>query len=404
MHEFTPLAGIRVLDLTKVLAGPLCTQYLGDMGADVIKVEPCDHGDDTRRWPPFEGDDGTIFLSVNRNKRSLAVDLKSPAGRDLCHRLAKRADVVIESFGPGVAARLGVDFETLAALNPRLVYCSISGFGTVGPMREGKGYDVVLQAFSGMLSITGEPGGPPLRSPFSPVDQGTGLHALAGILAGLLERARTGRGVKVEASLFDTSVAFLAYFLQGFWQRGTEPLRVGSGHESLCPYQVFDTRDAPLILGVANDSLWRAFCEVAGQPELADRAAFATNADRVRNRAETVAVVARIMRTRTRAEWIDALGATGIPCSPVHTLGELAAHPHTEASGMVFDYTTTQRGALKGVAQPLRFNGERAAQRLPPPRLGEHTLELLREAGYSEEEVIKLVADGTVRAMGSRPA
>jgi crotonobetainyl-CoA:carnitine CoA-transferase CaiB-like acyl-CoA transferase len=210
MNRFSPLEGIRVLDFSKVLAGPQCAQYLGELGADVIKVEPVESGDDTRVWPPFEEGTGTIFLSANRNKRSLAIDLKSPEGRALCGKLAAQVDVVIESFGPGVASRLGVDFETLSKANPRLVYCSISGYGSVGPMREGKGYDVILQAFSGMLAITGEPGGAPMRSPFSPVDQGTGLHAVIGILGGLLERARTGQGVRVEASLFDTAVGFLA--------------------------------------------------------------------------------------------------------------------------------------------------------------------------------------------------
>lgn len=404
MNRFAPLQGVRVLDFSKVLAGPLCTQYLSDMGADVIKIEPCAHGDDTRLWPPFVGSDGAIFVSVNRNKRSLALDLKSPAGLEICHRLARSADVVLESFGPGVAARLGIDHPTLEGLNPRLVYCSISGFGTVGPMRDGKGYDVILQAFSGMLSITGEPGGPPLRSPFSPVDQGTGMHALAGILAGLLERARTGRGVKVEASLFDTSVAFLGYFLQGFWKRGTEPQRVGSGHESLCPYQAFETKDKPLILGVANDALWRSFCQVAGQPELAGRSEFLSNAQRVINRKQTVAVVEDIMRTRTRAEWIEVLGKAGIPCSPVHTLGELSEHPHTRESGMVFEFQSEGERALKGVAQPLRFDGERQEPRWRAPALGQHTLEVLREAQYTESEIEALLEDGVVRAAAAGSA
>ena len=263
----------------------MCTQYLADLGAEVIKVEPIGTGDDTRHWPPFENGVGTVFLSVNRNKGSLAIDLKSPAGLEACRRLAKVSDVAVESFSPGVAERLGVGYEDLKAINPRIVYCSISGYGTVGPMREGKGYDVILQAFTGMLSITGEPGGNPVRSPFSPVDQGTGLHAVIGILGGLLECKRTGHGVKVEASLFDTAVAFLGYFLQGYWQRGTEPERPGSGHESLCPYQAFETRDHPLILGVANDTLWQAFCKVANVPEIANLPQFRTGADRVQHRA-----------------------------------------------------------------------------------------------------------------------
>jgi len=403
MTRFAPLEGIRVLDFSKVLAGPQCAQYLGELGAEVTKIEPLRGGDDTRAWPPFADGEGTIFLSANRNKRSLAIDLKSPEGRAVCQRLAARADVVLESFGPGVAERLGVDHATLSALNPSLVYCSISGYGSVGPMREGKGYDVILQAFSGMLSITGEPGGAPMRSPFSPVDQGTGLHAVIGILGGILERARTGRGVKVEASLFDTSVAFLAYFLQGYWTRGTEPMRPGSGHESLCPYQVFETSDRPLILGVANDSLWVAFCRVAGTPELAAEPRFRTNADRVAHRAETVAAVAAVMTTRTRDDWLAVLDAAGIPCSPVHTLGELSAHPHTAASGMVFEYRHRSGQPLKAVATPLRIDGERPGHRCPPPALGADGEAVLREAGYSADEIDALRRRGVLPPSAPTP-
>lgn len=397
MANFKPLADVRVLDFSKVLAGPLCTQYLGDLGAEVIKVEAIDHGDDTRQWPPFEGNDGAIFLSVNRNKRSLALDLKSPAAQEIVQRLVKNADVVIESFGPGVAERLGVDYATLSAINDRIIYSSISGYGSVGPMQDGKGYDLVLQAFSGMLSITGEEGGAPMRSPFSPVDQGTGMHAAVGILAGLIERAKTGKGLTIDASLFDTAVGFLGYFLQGFWQRGTEPKRVGSGHESLCPYQVFETQDRPVILGVANDPLWRAFCEVAGEPELASRAGFATNTERVNNRDATVAIVDHIMRKRPREAWLTALGAAGVPCSPVHNLGELTNHPHTKASGMILEYHEAPRGPLRGIAQPLRFNGQRQAQTRPPPQLGQHSVEILAETGYSKTEIDKLLNDGVIR-------
>jgi crotonobetainyl-CoA:carnitine CoA-transferase CaiB-like acyl-CoA transferase len=409
----TPLAGLRVLDLSKVLAGPLCAQYLGDMGADVIKIETLVDGDETRNWPPFRVDlaltdaapedvavSGTVFLSANRNKRSLAVDLRSASGLAVIHRLAQKADVVIESFGPGAAARLGVDAPTLRALNPRLVCCNISGFGSVGPMRDGKGYDVILQAFCGMLAITGERDGPPVRSPFSPVDQATGLHALIGIQAALLERARTGEGATVEASLFDSATGFLGYFLQGYWERGTEPQRPGSGHESLCPYEAFDTADKPLILGVANDKLWRAFCKVAALEEFVDDERFRTNAARVRHRDETVALVRRALAARKRDQWIADLTAVGIPCSPLHTLGELSAHPHTRASGMVFDYEDPRRGSMHGVAQPIRFDGVRPELRRPPPAHGEHGREILIETGFSDAEIDAMSRAGAVLLRG----
>lgn len=397
----TPLNGLKVLDLSKVLAGPLCAQYLGDMGAEVVKVEAAQAGDETRHWPPFHHDaeggrTGTVFLSANRNKRSIALDLRSVGGRTAVLRLAAWADVVIDSFGPGVAKKLGIDAATLRLQNPRLVCCTISGYGSVGPMRNGKGYDVILQAFCGMLAITGERGGQPVRSPFSPVDQATGLHALIGILALLNERERSGVGGTVEAALFDTATAFLGYFLQGYWERGTEPERPGSGHESLCPYEAFETADQPLVLGVANDTLWRSFCAVAGLQSMVDDPRFRTNSDRVAHREQTVAIVRRALSTQGRDAWLTALNAAGIPCSPLHTLGELSRHPHTAASEMIREHTDAHYGALRSVSQPLRFDGERTAVRSLPPALGADGRTVLRAAGYSDDQIDQLAQSGAL--------
>ncbi|WP_338879098.1 CoA transferase [Achromobacter veterisilvae] len=375
------LQGLRVVDFSKVLAGPLCTQYLGDMGAEVIKVEPL-KGDDTRRWPPFRKDDGTVFLSVNRNKRSVALDLKSPEGREAAQRLIATADIVVESFGPGVAARLGIDYDSAAALRPDVVYCSISGFGSKGPLNKGKGYDVILQAFCGMMSITGEEDGPAVRSPISPIDQATGMHAATGILAAVVRKLRTGKGCKVEASLFDTAVGFMGYVMQSYWERGSEPRRWGSAHESLCPYQVFEASDRPLLLGVANDSLWRAFCNEAGRPGLADDPRYATNADRVHNRREVLELVSEIMRGDDRDAWIRRLARAGIPCAPIQGVGELLAHEHMAASEMIHRFADSAHGELNVVSQPLRFDGQRPRPASPPPRVGEHTGQVLAELGY----------------------
>ena len=397
--KFQPLAGIRVLDFSKILAGPLCTQYLADLGADVVKVE-APGGDDTRDWPPFEDGVGAIFQAVNRNKRGITVNLRETSGLAVAHALARDADIVVESFGPGVADRLGIGWEHLTALNPRLVYASISGYGTQGPMKDGKGYDLIAQAFTGMLSLTGEPGGPPARSPFSPIDQATGYHAVIGIMGALMQRDKTGQGVKIEASLFDSAVGLLGYFLQNYWVRGTEPERPGSGHESLCPYQAFETADAPIILGVANDGFWQAFCDLAGESALAADPQFATNGNRVANRAVLIPLIAAILKGRTRADWLAALAAHNIPSSPVNTLGELSAHPHTEASGMVL-----HDGQFQTVASPLRVDGDRLAFRMRPPALGEHSRDVLAELGYGTDEIEALINDGVVgthEAAGSR--
>jgi crotonobetainyl-CoA:carnitine CoA-transferase CaiB-like acyl-CoA transferase len=391
-----PLSNLLVLDFSKVLAGPLCTQSLGDLGADVIKVEAYPGGDDARAYPPFIGSDGTFFLSANRNKRSIALDLKTDAGRTIAHELARLADVVVESYGGGVAERLGVDYATLSENHAGLIYCSISGYGRTGPLGKAGGYDLMMQAFSGMMSITGEKGGGPTRSPFSPIDQTTGLHAYSGILAALLERGQTGKGCHVQVSLLDTSLSFLAYYFQAYWKNGTLPAKPGSAHDSICPYEAFPASDKHLILGVANDTLWLRFCEVAGLQHLANAPGFRTNAERVANYTATVAAVGAVIATRTCDEWIRILTELKIPCAPINSFLEVLNHPQTRATGMVIDYDHPSYGPMQSIAQPVLFDQQRNGPVLAPPGLGEHTLEILRKLGYSDTNIEHLLHDNVV--------
>jgi len=393
---FKPLAGLRVLDFTKVLAGPLCTQYLGDMGAEIIKVEPAEIGDETRRWPPFREGQGAVFLSVNRNKQSLAVDLKTAEGREIIHRLVPTVDIVVESYGTGVTDRLGIDYATLKALKPDLIYASISGFGRTGPRANSLGYDVILQAFSGVMSLTGEKGGGAIRSPISPIDQTTGLHAFSGILAALLQRGATGKGTQLEVSLFETAVGFLGYNLQSFWEKGVQPEKCGSGHESLCPYQAFDASDAPLMIGIANDNLWRRFCRAVGREALIEDPRFRTNPDRVANFAETVATVQAIVGARPRDEWVSLLTELSVPCAPINSLREMLDDPHTEARGIVLDYDHPTLGPMKSIAHPIVFNGTTRTVGTSPPLHGEHTRRILAGIGYDDATVDAMAAKAVV--------
>lgn len=393
-----PLKGVKVLDCTKVLAGPLCTQYLSDLGAEIFKVEPVKGGDDTRSWPPIREGFGAIFLSVNRNKKSVALDLKSADGRAVIRDLIRQSDVLLESYGTGVAERLGIDYRSAVADKPDIIHCSISGYGRTGPLSNGLGYDVILQAFSGVMSMTGEVGGGPIRSPISPIDQATGMHAMSGILAALIERSRTGKGTSLEVSLFETAVAFLGYNLQTFWEKGVEPAKCGSGHESLCPYQAFEASDAPLLIGIANDNLWGRFCRAIGREELIADPRFKTNPDRVRHFKETVALVQSIMSQRPRDEWVALMNEIGVPCAPINTLGEMQAHPHTAARGILMDYQHPTLGPMKSTAYPVVFNGETRKVKSPPPRLGEHTRDVLRGLGYDDARIDALRESGAIGA------
>ena len=391
-----PLRGIRVLDLTKVLAGPLCTQSLADLGAEIIKVEPLGMGDETRHWPPQRGGEGAVFLSVNRNKRSLALDLKSPEGLAVFKRLIAGCDVLVESFGTGVVERLGVDYDAMRQIRPDVVYCSISGFGRTGPLRDAPGYDVILQAYSGIMAMTGEAGSGPIRIPISPVDQTTGLHAFGAILAALFDREKTGQGARIEVSLYESAVSLLSYSLQIYWEKGTLPEKNGSGHESLCPYQAFETADQPILLGIANDRLWGKFCREAGLPDAAEDPRFRTNPARVANKEETVSLVQSVLRTRSGKEWVTAMRACGVPCAPINTFSDLMDDPHLAERGMFTGWQKEGQDRVRSVAYPVTLDGEKMPVRLPPPSLGENSAAILQEFGFAPAEIDGLVAAGVV--------
>lgn len=393
-----PLKDMLVLDFSKVLAGPLCGQYLGELGADVVKIEPVGSGDDTRSWLPQKKGESATFLAVNHNKRSLAVDLKTDAGRAIVHRLTERADIVLQGFGGSTASRLGVDHQTLSDLNPSLVYCEISGYGREGPLGSEPGYDVMLQAFSGMVSTMGQPGGPLARASFSPVDLGTGMLALSAVLAAVIERSRSGAGQYVDVSLLDTSMGFLSYMAQSYWLSGTVPGPMGTAHPSMCPYQSFEARNGTIMIGVGNDAQWRRFCIAADIAEKAQDPDFARNADRVERFAETVALVQRIVVERDVEDWMERLRKANVPCSPIHTLDQALDHPQVAARELVTTSEHPVLGPTRAVGLPIRFARAPRATSRPAPLLGQHTAEILAGVGYSSDEIARFMADGVVQS------
>lgn len=391
-----PLKGLKVIDLSKVLAGPLCGQYLGEYGADVIKVETPDFGDDTRRWLPQDQGESAIFLAVNHNKRSLAIDLKTADGKKVIHELVKKADIVLQGYGGGTAKKLEVDYETLSVINPRLIYCEISGYGRTGPMGNEPGYDVMLQAFSGMLSTMGVEGNY-ARASFSPVDIGTAMHGLSGVLAAVLEREHTGKGVYLEISLLDTALGFMTYMAQSYWRTGINPKPMGTAHPSMSPYQAFDASDGTVMIGAGNDAQWKRFCAVAGLEGYVDHPDFATNAIRMKNLTKTQALVQEAVRNRTVAEWIVLLTKAKVPCAPIHTLGEALNHPQVEARGLIVDSVHPTLGALKNIGHSVRYQNKDRRAFSPPPLHGEHSDAILTEAGFSDDYIRHLKQSGTVR-------
>ncbi len=369
----TPLRNIKVLDLSRVLAGPLCAQSLGDLGAEVIKVETVGLGDESRTWPPFYEGTATAFTSANRNKKSISLNLKDPAGQQILHRLVAETDVVIESAATGVSARLGADYDTLRKINNKLIYCTISGFGRDEPAQDKRGYDVILQAYSGMMSFIGEPDTGAVRIPFSPIDQATGYHATTGVVAALIERGQTGQGALVEVSLLDTVVSFLGYVIQAYVAEGKLPVPAGSGHPGIAPYQVFQAADKPVLIGVANDKLWAAFCRVFARPDLADDPRFHTNQERVTHRAAVVAVVQEVVKDSPAAD--------------------LLADPQIIARGLVQEMG---QSGLPGTVLPIRFNNESRSLGNPSPALGQDTDAILEELGYSYADRQALLVAGTI--------
>ena len=396
-----PLEGLFVLDLSKTLAGPFCTMNLGDMGADVVKVEEPTRGDETRQWSPYWDGQSCFYLSVNRNKRNIAVNLKHPEGAAVVKKLAAKADVMIESFRTGTTEKMGLGYDDIRAMNPRVIYCGISGFGRTGPLRQKGGYDLMVQAYSGLMSTTGEPDRTPLRIGFSLVDITCGWVAYGGIMTALYQREKTGKGQYVEASLLEGMVSAASYHIVNYLGTGNVPGPLGQGHPSLAPYQMFPSKDGRVMLGAANDGLWNKFCEVTGRTDLSDDPRFQTNLDRVTHRSALIPILEALFQTKTTDEWVALLEAAGIPNSPVNTIANLVHDPQIAHRNMLVDVPHPTVPGLRAPATPMKLSDGPSSVRRHPPENGEHTEEILLEFGYSKEDIADLETSGAVKQMRS---
>ena len=394
-----PLASLRIVDLSRIVAGPLATQIFGDYGAEIIKIEQPGLGDDSRQWaPPVAPDDSpTYFFSVNRNKKSVTLNLKHPRGKEILRVLVRRSDIVVENFKPGTMEDLGLGYDTLRHDNPRLIYCSISGFGTSGPKREWAGYDAIMQGVTGLMSITGEPDGPPVKVGVALIDEITALYAHGAILAALYHREKSGFGQKVECSLLESGVASLMNAATAYLIAGEVQGRWGSAHPSLVPYQAFKAKDDYLMVGAGNERLWRKFCEVVGTPEWAEDPRFDSNAKRVERRDELVKMIEECLQAKTRDEWVELFGAAGLPTGPINSVADVFQDPQVLHREMVQEVAHPTAGKVKLLGIPVKFSLTPGAITDPPPLLGQHTEEVLRRLlGLNTAEVARLRQDGII--------
>ena len=387
-----PLDGIRVLDLTRVLAGPYCTMFLGDLGAEVVKVEQPGVGDDTRGWgPPFVGGESAYFLCVNRNKKSVTIDLKSKEGVALLRQLAERADVLIENFRPGTMERLGLGEKDLRAANPRLIYASLSGFGADGPMSDAPGYDLIVQAWGGLMSITGSADGEPSKVGVAIIDLVAGLMLGKSIAAALFAREKLGVGQKIDTSLLEAEVACLINVGSNYLVEGNTPRRWGNAHPSIVPYQSFKTADGYLVIGVASEGIWRRFCQTIGRTEWADDSRFDKNSNRVENRSLLIDLLGEIFLSRSTDEWLKLLNSAEVPCAPVQTVDQVFKASQVLHREMLVQVEHPTAGTVRMAGIPVKFSATPASVRLPPPLLGQHTEEVLESwLGMHDKEVSEL--------------